>query len=293
MKGKNYSINLNHLTAGERFSYPDSFREYGKTVVSMLSVKDDFLFEDDLIRKYKDDAAAKSNMRDAKLTMDAILLSFPDRFISAGKRPKKKGVREFTQAWFDLWKDCIITPADFLYDLFFIYKLRQTDLLEVDDFLNYFFEKQYDDNRTEFIRFLKLTLRKHSKKLLQPEQIETANEWIAEKEKESSLKGTETKSKGKLRRERDDNVTQLNQEQTALLIYCLRKTKIILKDEYLNNKEAGQAFSVLTGYSADTIRQNLNKSELARMATIKNIDAVVKALNEIQKFVEKEVKPEE
>lgn len=108
------------------------------------------------------------------------------------------------------------------------------------------------------------------------------------------LKGTvTTKTKGKIKRERDDKATSLNQEQTALLIYCLRKTKIILKDEYLNNKEAGQAFSILTGYSADTLRQNLNKSEMARIASIKNVEAVAKAMKELQKYVEEEVKPEE
>jgi hypothetical protein len=85
----------------------------------------------------------------------------------------------------------------------------------------------------------------------------------------------------------------LNQEQTALLIYCLRKTKVILIDEFLNNKEAGVAFSILTGYSADTIRQNLSKTELHKTATAKNVEMVEKALKEVLKYIEKQVKPEE
>ncbi|MBI4930509.1 MAG: hypothetical protein HY841_07090 [Bacteroidetes bacterium] len=108
------------------------------------------------------------------------------------------------------------------------------------------------------------------------------------------ISGTEKiKTKGKIKRERDDKATRLNQEQTALLIYCLRKTQVILKDEYLNNKETGQAFSILTGYSADTIRQNLNKSELARIATQKNITALLQTLTDIQKLIDKEIMPEE
>src|ERR1019366_6593488 len=145
--------------------------------------------------------------------------------------------------------------------------------------LNYSFENYNSDNKTDFIRFLKLTLRKHGNRLLLPEQMETINEWIAEKEKEVALSGTvEPKTKVRIKRERDDKVTLLNQEQTALLIHCLRKTKVILIDEFLNNKEAGVAFSILTGYSADTLRQNLNKSETANIATFKNVEVVEKAL---------------
>lgn len=102
--------------------------------------------------------------------------------------------------------------------------------------------------------------------------------------------GLQGKTKGKTKRERDDNVTKLNQEQTALLIYYLQSAKIILRDEYLNNKEAGQAFSILTGYSADSLRQNLNKSELQRISSKKNIDAVANALTTIQLLIDRELK---
>lgn len=77
-----------------------------------------------------------------------------------------------------------------------------------------------------------------------------------------------------------------------MLIYCLRETKVIFADEYLNNKEAGQAFSILTGYSVDTIRQNLNKTELAKAATVKNVEVVEKALKELLRFIDHEIKTE-
>ncbi len=288
MKYEEYHINLNHLTAGERFGYPDTFTEYSKAVVSMLSIKNHFLFEDDLMEEYKDDDAVQSHINNGEKGMVAVAAAFPDRFIYAGKRPKKKGAKEFTPAFFDLWMDYEITVDHFHYDLFFTYQLRQTDLLKIDDLLNSFLENYSGDNKTDFIRFLKLTLRKHSKKLLQPEQTETINEWIAEKEKEASLSGMpEMKIKGKIKREREDNVTKLNQEQTALLIHFLQAGKIILKDEYLNNKEAGQAFSILTGYSADSLRQNLSKMELQRISTKKNVDIIANILTHLQLLIDK------
>jgi hypothetical protein len=292
MKGRNYDINLNYLTAGEYFSFRDSFDEYRKAVLYMFNVKGYFIFEDDLVEKFTDDVEVLHLIAGGKQPIEAIKSAFPDKFISAGSRIKK-GQEGYTQAWFDLWdEDYIITPGNTLYDLFFTYHLRQADLLELDNLLNYFLDN-YSDNRTDFMRFLQLTVRKHGKKLLQPEQIETVNEWMAEQEKGHILSGIpDIKTKGKPKRDRDDKITCLNQEQTALLIYCLRDTKIIFPDEFLNNKEAGHAFSVLTGYSADTIRQNLNKSEVARLATIKNIDAVTKALNDLLKFIENKVKPE-
>ena len=293
MEKRSYGINLNHLTAGEYLQFPTSFKEYSEAVLFMFKIKDDFLYEDYLIEEYRNEPEVENLIRDGKQAMDAIRNAFPDRFISAGSRRKKEG-EESKPAWFDLWKEgYVITPEHPLYDLLFVYKLRQTDLLELDNTLNDFFENE-KDNKTDFIRFLKLTLRKHSKKLLQPEQIETINEWITEQEKEPALLGTiEPKIKGKIKRERDDKVTLLNQEQTALLIYCLRKTKVILIDEFLNNKEAGVAFSILTGYSADTIRQNLSKTELHKTATAKNVEMVEKALKEVLKYIEKQVKPEE
>ncbi len=291
MKDRNYSINLNHLTLGERFSFTDSFPEYRKAVLALLNMKNDFLFEDDLLKEYENDSVFQSHVRNGKQGMDALNASLPDKFVSAGSRPKIKGVQKFTPAWFDLWRDYVITPEDYLYDLFFTYKLRQTDLLEMDGLLNYFLKKYYGDNNADFIRFLNLTLRKHGKKLLQPEQTETINEWIAGKEKEPALSGTtETKIKGKVKRERDDNVTKLNQEQTALLIYCLQAGKIILKDENLNNKEAGQAFALLTGYSADSLRQNLSKAELERISTKKNFDAISNVLTSLQLLISREIK---
>jgi hypothetical protein len=294
MEENNYSINLRDLSIYESLIFPDSFKEYSEMAEFLLRRKSMFMLEDNLIELHKDEPEVKDLMELGNIPIGAITAAFPNRFLREGMHPKIGGAEdEGVWGWLDLWSDYVISPQDELYDLFFTYKLKHTDILELDNILNYFFENYNSDNNTDFIRFLKLTLRKHGNRLVLPEQLETINEWIIEKEKEVALSGTvEPKTKVRIKRERDDKVTLLNQEQTALLIHCLRKTRVILIDEFLNNKEAGQAFSILTGYSADTLRQNLNKSETANIATIKNVEVVEKALKEVLKYIEKQVKPE-
>ena len=294
MEENNFSINLRDLSIYESLIFPDSFEEYSEMAEFLLRRKSMFILEDNLIELYKDEPDVTDLMELGSIPIGAIRAAFPNRFLREGMHPKIGGTEEEgVWGWLDLWSDYVISPQEELYDVFFTYKLKHTDILQMDNILNYFFENFNSDNNIDFIRFLKLTLRKHSNRLLLPEQLETINEWITEKEKEVALSGTaEPKTKVRIKRERDDKVTLLNQEQTALLIHCLRKTRVILIDEFLNNKEAGQAFSILTGYSADTLRQNLNKSETANIATIKNVEVVENALKEVLKYIEKQVKPE-
>lgn len=293
MEEKDHSINLNHLSTWELVRYPETYKEYRKAVIAMLSVKDEFAFEEDITEEFQDDFLVTSLVKDGKPLLEAIFETTPEKFVSAGRRPKKRGDKKLYQAWYDIGKsDRIIMRDDFLYDLFFVYNLRHADILKIDTLLDFFLEEYYEGNLKEFTRFLKLTLRKHGKKLMQADQIETVNEWISEKEKEQSLSGTDAvKTKRKVKRERDDKVTSLNQEQTALLIYGLRKTRIILKDENLNNKDAGQAFSILTGYSAETLRQNLNLKDTT-IATKKNTEILIRTLKDLVRYIENEVQPE-
>jgi hypothetical protein len=150
---------------------------------------------------------------------------------------------------------------------------------DAGDAENFFTEEE----RQKFLAHAGSFLNQHKKMLYlhtEPEKAEKAE-----------LSGT-IKTKGKHKRELGDRLTKLNQEQTALLIYCLQKGKLILKDEDLNNKEAGQAFSILTGFSADTLRQNLGKTELKRITTKKNIDAVHAVLTSLTILIDKEIKPD-
>ena len=85
--------------------------------------------------------------------------------------------------------------------------------------------------------------------------------------------------KGKVKREANDKRTSLSQEQTVLLMFYLQQEKAILKDEYLTDKDAGQAFEILTGYSQHTLRQNLGKYYLVQnRENLKELDNLLTRL---------------
>lgn len=59
----------------------------------------------------------------------------------------------------------------------------------------------------------------------------------------------------------------------------LQQERIFLKDEYLNKKDAGIAFEILTGYSQNTIRQNLsNAKDYQNKTNLKEIDNLLTRL---------------
>ncbi len=85
--------------------------------------------------------------------------------------------------------------------------------------------------------------------------------------------------KAKIKRNANDRLTSLTQEQTALLLHYLQQERVFLKDEYLKNKEAGIAFEILTGYSQNTLRQNLSGvKEYQNKINLKEIDNLLTRL---------------
>ena len=295
MEKVEFSFSINHLTAHEYILRRATFDEYAKDLAWMLSLMRKTLSEAALIELNKDDVGVQSFLEQGMKPIEAIHAAFPDQYVDADiySKPTERSALQRVTSWVDLWIDQQLTLEDPSFDLFFMYKVRQTDLLELDALLNYSLDHFFHRDKSHFIRFLTLSMRKHSAKLLAPEYLDTMNEWIAEKLKEPQITQAEsTRTKGKIKRGREDNVTRLTLEQTALFIHCLKKTKIVLTDEYLNNKEAGLAFSMLTGYSADTLRQNISKTELSKIATAKNVEMVSKALTELKKFLEDNIQPE-
>ena len=102
-------------------------------------------------------------------------------------------------------------------------------------------------------------------------------------EPETSIKSEnvneEKPKKGKIKREANDKRTILSQEQTVLLMHYLQQEKVILKDDYLSDKDAGQAFETLTGYSQHTLRQNLGKYYLIQnRENLKELDNLLTRL---------------
>ena len=282
MKTVDYKLILNHITHGEfifNVKNPEGFDAYKQMAFSFLNRKGEHLFEEDILKSYREG-----------MTLEKLFKQEPDRFVQ-GANQKKDGKNQKT--WYDLSAYEEIERKDEFFDYFFTCKLRHIGLLEIDSFLAFHLDHSFNNNKQDYFRFINITPREHQDKMLSPNIAETVKEWIKLNETSDNLKDLSeagTKTKGKIKRERDDNATKLNQEQTALLIHYLRVGKIILKGEYLNNKEAGQAFSILTGYSTDSLRQNLSEAELKRISIKKNIDAVANALTSIQLLIPKEIK---
>lgn len=138
--------------------------------------------------------------------------------------------------------------------------------------------------REQFLTRAEILLNNYKRMLYLSAEPATGNK------EEEIEKGVPLKTKGRPRREPDDNFTLLNQEQTALLITYLQEAKIIFKGSYLTNKQAGEAFSVLTGYSADTLRQTLSKTELERVRNKKNLTVVHSAFTRAIAVIENELR---
>lgn len=271
-KNWNLELNLNRITLTEEFNFPNTYNDYRQVLVGLLQIKELYLFEAELLKEYKTDDIEK------------ILETHPHIIRTGAQRKNKDGT--FSQKYLNLSPAYFVQRKDPFYDLFFASKLRQLDLLEIDMFLEYHLLNYYDNNLQEFSRFLRICIRKHQTTLLTPEIIQTVNDWVETKEKEQQeqLQGTDNKilvktKKGKVKREAQDKLTCLSQEQTVLLMYYLQQERVLLKDEYLTDMDAGKAFEILTGYSQHTLRQNLSKFNLYQSKiNLKEIDHLLTRL---------------
>jgi hypothetical protein len=281
MKTDDYKLILNHLTHGEHIvnmKNPEKIAEYDHSAFMFMARKGKYLFEQDILKRYREG-----------MTLEKLFDQETGRFIQ-GANHEKDGKNQKTRH--DISANEEIERKDDFFDYFFTCKLRHIGLLEIDSFLAFHLDYSFENNKKDYFRFLNITLRQYQDKILSPNIAETVQEWIKLNEavSEKDLSGAETKTKGKIKRGRDDNATKLNQEQTALLISFLRTGKIILKDEYLYNNEAGHAFSILTGFSEDSLRQNLSEAALKRISTKKNLAIVSNAIISLQLLIEKELK---
>ena len=264
-KDQELELNLNRITLWEHLVRKDTFNEFKDFVVMLLQSKDMYFFEDEILETH--------NSND----IEQVLQQYPFILRTGARRKNEDG--SFSHKFLNIGIEYFVQPKDFVYDYFFSYKLRQTNLLEMDNFLEYHLLNYYDNNLQEFSRFLRICTRKHETKLLRPEIIQTLHEWIEIKEKkqQQALQGIETEQskskKGKVKRQAEDKLTCLSQEQTVLLMSFLQQERVFLKDEYLNKKDAGIAFEILAGYSQHTIRQNLsNAKDYQNKENLKEID---------------------
>ena len=134
--------------------------------------------------------------------------------------------------------------------------------MKVDECLTYQLEKYHANNFTSFSRLLALMIRKYEGSIISEKTAFTIQEWVATKDQQEKP-AQETigsgKKHGRINRRAEDNITALNREQTILLIQYLKEAGVFLRDEYLTDADAGKAFELLTGYSQNTLRQDLGK----------------------------------
>lgn len=62
-----------------------------------------------------------------------------------------------------------------------------------------------------------------------------------------------------VKRRKNDGFTCLSMEESLALLRLLREYNFILKDEFMTNDLAAYAFHLLSGYSKNTLRQDLSK----------------------------------
>jgi hypothetical protein len=170
------------------------------------------------------------------------------------------------------------------FDYFFMLELRHTELQEINNYINHH-TQLYEGN---FKSFLYDALENY-RDLLQDKQIRKVEKWL----KDNSDKNFQTIDikipKIKVRR-KDDTFTSLSAEQTAILFHYLKTKKVILNDKNLQpDTEIAKAIKILTGYSDNTIRQNLTKSKQKEEISKDDLIVTQKILKEIITLINKDL----
>lgn len=269
-------ISLRSLTLIQLLNYPDAYSEYQDIVTRFLRIKGLTFTPQQMLEKAN------------KSSLEKISNEKPARYIYVGTKRENGNELEL---WVDMMMEYYFTPEDDIYSLVLAYKLRDYDLLKIDPFLYYHQNKYFQDELEAFSRFVELTLRQYAG-LIPDACVLTVKEWIMQQKRylENQSDRLPVKVKGRPRRERDDNQTALNQELTALFIQYLQKGQIIFSGEYLTNKQAGEAFHILTGYSAATLRQSLNTTEIDKIATKKNLTSLYNTIARLSIFIDRDLK---
>lgn len=283
---KYFELALPNLTCHEMLLKRDDAigykREYEDFVLAMLNHAECYQFESDILRKY-----AGNTLQD----IDAVMQEMPWIKQVGIYLPNPSSEDHPEAIYFDTVMDLVIEKHHMFYDRFFAYLMKHTDLLKIDLCLTYQLEKYHDSDLASFSRFLHLVIRKFKGRIIPEETVLTIQEWIIEQSKETKSKDTEVTNdqlrRGRISRRSGDNVTALSREQTILLIQYLKEFGIILKDEYLTDLETGKAFEILTGFSQNTIRQDLGKYYMFQNKD--NLQKIQKVINGITSQIGKQL----
>jgi len=244
---ENYDLSISNLTRAIML-LPANVRErYLELLLSFVESKGLTLTKERILREFQEHS------------MDYVREVNPNRFFQA---PKSEGM------WVDTSINYVVKQQEPFHNLFFAVFLGQLDLLSVDDFLDYHFKAYYKSNIILFEKYLRLTVRQYQPDIISFVHSITVKEWIDEQLVQSEKDSV----KLKVKRTSKDNLTELNQEQTALLFHYMRNSGFILDDVVLNDSELSEAIAMLTGYSAKMMRVALGGDQLKKIMSRKNLD---------------------
>jgi hypothetical protein len=103
------------------------------------------------------------------------------------------------------------------------------------------------------------------------------------------LSGITNVKDGKIKkREAQDKLTRLTQEQTVLFTRFLQEERFFLNESHINKVDLGKAIEILTGYSQHTIRQDFKKFKTYH--TKINLKEISDLLTKLQMAVNKAYK---
>lgn len=275
-----YDLILNHISYGELLQKNEKrFQEYMSMAASWLKANNKGLFESELLARHP-----------SVSSVEEILQQYTKHYVPGIQKRKDKA----EPVYYNIWgMEVIENPADPFFPFFFVCKLSHVRVVEIGSFLDYQLERNFRKDKTKFFSFLKLAIREYNY-LIGDVALVTIQEWMDMREKEQvALKGIEENDigfKGRFARQAGDKLTALNLVQTALLIQYMQRNAIILQDEYLTYSQAGKAFSILTGYSANTLRQQLGTKGEIEGAKYEDYKELYEALMRLVKSIEREIK---
>lgn len=184
---------------------------------------------------------------------------------------KKLGEEKWSRWGYDaysLWDNCPLSyekdEEDF--EFFFSWQLRLTDLLKIRAFLQWHIKNTFKSNLMEFKDFIEILYIKYDKILIcekNKKVVFSVLEKIEEKIKEPLSQDNNTITIGLPNfprtnsRRKNDELTYLSRERTALLIDILREVNVFLKEDFQSNVNVAKAIQVLTGYTHNKLRTDL------------------------------------
>ncbi|MBB3836991.1 hypothetical protein FHS57_000973 [Runella defluvii] len=216
---------------------------------------------------FSEENASIIEQLDKENTADLAAMAFFRYWYEGGKLDRKPYITHFSES-------CVVNKDEEIFgfdsfDLYFALRLNLTDLMQVFSFLDFQLDRNFGGDFTQFKAYLEQLIRKYKPVFLKPLIIESVESWLTQDRKplpdktitkvsaenDSFSKKLEIGLPKLKPRDKNDGITSLTINQTALLFSLLREHKVIFKDESYQSKEnIYKAIQVLTGYNRQNIK---------------------------------------